>query len=170
MEHFGIVRLPRIGNGKHNIHFDPIDSEYHHLLQHLATMSRFNHMLSRIGQKDCVLRETGISATRPMIQSVAGEGMEWHSDGAAGEYTVLLSLSTNSDDMGSLGIVPQSFLEYRPLLGHEQIDSNLMNSRCIRYSYEEKATVFLDARTLHSVAPNVSDRWRFIVWFIYDAY
>lgn len=40
----------------------------------------------------------------------------------------------------------------------------------IDYVYEAAAPLIFDARTLHSVANNVSEKWRVVIWFIFDCY
>eukprot|EP01041_Mallomonas_annulata_P003786 gene3786-7520_t len=219
-ETLGITRFPCIGNGKHNIHFDSIDSEYHKILANLAESSHFSSLLSAYQQKTCVLRETGMSVTRPKIPITSsyntnndiqstilddyddshtsttsdcttssstnntentssssvpvrycnGDGMEWHSDGAAGECTVLMALEDIPADRGSLGIVPGSCEEYLDGIGHEEINPTALEKRCSWLSYSQGSPLFFDARTLHAVSPNTSDSWRFVIWFIYDSY
>ena len=145
MQAYEIVRLPRIGNGKHNVHFDPLFSKQHKVLQRLAAEASFDELLSKYMGKQCSLRETGISITRPMridhnssCSSVAstscidpsqplphhcipGEGMEWHSDGSRGEATVLMALEDVDSTMGSLHVVPGSHHEYKDGVGHEEV-------------------------------------------------
>ncbi len=78
--------------------------------------------------------ETGLSITRPNYNGVigAGEGMEWHSDGAKGEFTVLMSLYDVEENQGSLGIIPGSFSDYREGTGHGHINSKYISDRQIR--------------------------------------
>lgn len=65
IEEHHIVRLPRIGNGKHNVHFDPEFSPEHETLSRVIEKSAVLPYLSfYMGQK-CSLRETGMSVTRP---------------------------------------------------------------------------------------------------------
>jgi len=40
----------------------------------------------------------------------------------------------------------------------------------IAYNYRAGQPMIIDARTLHSVTPNISDKWRVVVWFIYDSF
>lgn len=47
--------------------------------------------------------------------------MQWHSDGAQGEATMLLSLDGIDDDMGCLKIVPGSHRKYVPGTGHSEV-------------------------------------------------
>ena len=121
----GIVRMPRIGRGKHNIHFDPYMSDQHAALERLAKESHFTEVLSAYMNADCVIRESGVSITRPSVAngsfvtpadctnfSTAGEGMEWHSDGPKGEATILMSLWDIDSSVGSLRVVPGSHLRY----------------------------------------------------------
>ena len=65
-EENNIVRMPRIGRGKHNIHFDPEFSEQHKVLAQLTYDSHFSEMLSIYMGKKCTLRETGLTVTRPI--------------------------------------------------------------------------------------------------------
>jgi hypothetical protein len=135
-EFYNITRMPRIGKGKHNIHFDPEFSSQHAFLVEMIEESKMLDMLSLISQKTCSLRETGMSLTCPKHTSVsfsgdngngsnltvAGEGMEWHSDGAKGEYTMLMSIIEDVTwEMGSLRIVPGSHLEYVDGTGHDEV-------------------------------------------------
>jgi hypothetical protein len=85
-EFWSVVRTPRINPGKHNIHFDPYESEQHRALAALAEQAGLAEMLTRYqrevelvdtteegegrgGQTSrpkCVsLRETGLSLTAP---------------------------------------------------------------------------------------------------------
>jgi hypothetical protein len=66
MEQYNIVRMPRIGRGKHNIHFDPEFSEQHRIIAELAQASHFSEFLSAYMNKPCTLRETGLTMTRPI--------------------------------------------------------------------------------------------------------
>jgi hypothetical protein len=38
------------------------------------------------------------------------------------------------------------------------------------YEYREGQPLMIDARTLHSVSRNSSDKWRLVIWFIFDSY
>jgi hypothetical protein len=38
------------------------------------------------------------------------------------------------------------------------------------YEYRAGQPMMIDARTLHSVSRNSSDRWRLVIWFIFDSY
>ncbi len=66
LEHHNIVRMPRIGRGKHNIHFDSEFSEQHQAIAQLAWESHFSEFLTAYMNKPCTLRETGLTMTRPM--------------------------------------------------------------------------------------------------------
>jgi len=214
-EFMNIVRMPRIGRGKHNIHFDPLESPAHEALAELAKESHFAEALTEYmkqcctsymsnDNKDvkcevkCVLRETGISLTRPYnenmhqysvhttavstavtaneedIDVAAGEGMEWHSDGSKGEATVLMALEDVTPQQGSLRVIPNSHSVYELGVGHreESLLQNalLLEEECVVYNYRAGQPMMIDARTLHSVTPNVSQDWRWITWFIFDSY
>lgn len=143
-----IERMPRIGRGKHNIHFDPLLSKQHCAVADLARESCFSETLSMYMGKLCTLREAGISLTRPINDKITednqtctdednndtadieivtkgkamtGEGMEWHSDGAAGEATVLMSVDDIDESMGSLRVVPGSHKRYVAGIGHDEV-------------------------------------------------
>jgi hypothetical protein len=45
-----------------------------------------------------------------------------------------------------------------------------MEREMVTYSYRAGQPMIIDARTLHSVSPNVSEKWRVVVWFIFDSY
>lgn len=60
-----ITRMPRIGNGKHNIHFDPEFSPEHKALSDLVHNSPVLKLLSHYMGFECSLRESGLSVTRP---------------------------------------------------------------------------------------------------------
>ncbi|RYH32308.1 hypothetical protein EON65_00820 [archaeon] len=133
-EEFCITRMPRIGRGKHNIHFDPILSVQHEAVAELASQSLFADILSNYSGKSYSLRESGFSLTRPTLESMenstaslqrsslyAGEGMEWHSDGSAGEATVLLSLTGITEDMGPVRVMPRSHKDYVDGTGHSEV-------------------------------------------------
>lgn len=122
----GIVRLPRIGNGKHNVHFDPFSSHHHGILKDAAREMQLCVILTKYLQRECILRETGLSLTRPAVREnesnvSIGEGMEWHSDGAEGECTVLLGLRNVTDQMGALKVVFKSHLSYQSGIGHGNV-------------------------------------------------
>ena len=169
-EVWNITRLPRIGNGKHNIHFDAFESQHHAILAEFVQTSGVLHLLQTYLEGTVQLRETGLSATRPFLNGVSGEGMEWHSDGSAGECTMLMSLHDISPTTGSLCISPASHLEYKLGKGHTSIDCEAHDRRMLISPYQSGAPVIIDARTLHKVTPNYSARWRFVVWFIFDSY
>lgn len=73
--------------------------------------------------------------------------MEWHSDGAKGEATILLGLQNVSPDQGSLRVVPGSHLRYVDGIGHDEVsiviffffalNINLDYSRCITGDFKE---------------------------------
>jgi hypothetical protein len=69
-EEMNIVRMPRIGRGKHNIHFDPQFSEQHQALAELAAESHFAELLTSYMRASCSIRESGISMTRPYDNSI----------------------------------------------------------------------------------------------------
>lgn len=170
VDKYNIVRLPRIGHGKHNVHFDAYESRYHKLLVDFIKESSLDNVLTACMRREMHLRETGMSVTRPLINGVAGEGMEWHSDGSEGECTVLLSLANIQRETGALCVVPKSHKEYVLGVGHEMIDASEMNGRQLLYHYEAGVPLIIDARTLHRVTDNFSSTWRFVIWFIFDSY
>ncbi len=47
--------------------------------------------------------------------------MQWHSDGADGEATMLLSFDGISEDMGVLKLVPRSYMEYVDGIGYDEV-------------------------------------------------
>ena len=169
-EVWSIARLPRIGNGKHNMHFDAFESQHHAILADLVHTSGVIQLLRGYLGSSVQLRETGLSVTRPCIKGVSGDGMEWHSDGSEGECTMLMSIDDISPITGSLCISPASQLEYKLGEGHTQIDSQAHDQRMLVSHYQSGSPVIIDARTLHKVTPNNSTSWRFVVWFIFDSY
>lgn len=205
MEDLCVVRMPRIGRGKHNIHFDPFLPGTHNTLADLAEESSFSKILSSYMRKECSIREYGISMTRPYYSSSStdpstapGEGMEWHSDGARGEATVLMALDDINEMMGTLFIMPGSHMKYVDGIGHDEVcedhfiylhcegwifivcsvfrqdhvraQSKILDEGKASYNYRAGCPIIIDARTLHSVSPNMSDRWRVIIWYIFDSY
>jgi hypothetical protein len=71
-------------------------------------LTQISSFLLFLSGSTCSVRETGLSLTKPSTGTVAldgrqghgegrgqqhGEGMEWHSDGSEGEFTMLMSLS-----------------------------------------------------------------------------
>eukprot|EP01038_Epipyxis_sp_PR26KG_P012079 gene12079-16164_t len=185
MNKLNIVRLPRIGRGKHNIHFDPEFSIHHDSAANFADVAGFSLRLSQHTGKVCTLRETGISLTRPAVDETLnkslkhvsdnsnyGEGMEWHSDGAEGEFTILMSIENIESEMGSLRVVPGSHLLYVEGIGHDEDNLKLKSqdllNEMICYAYRAGDPMVIDARTLHSVA--ASNEWRLVLWFIFDTY
>jgi ectoine hydroxylase-related dioxygenase (phytanoyl-CoA dioxygenase family) len=183
MEENNITRMPRIGNGKHNIHFDPEFSIEHKALADLVASSPVLKLLSHYMGFECSLRESGISATRPKTSEQFskvhpdrkfGEGMQWHSDGADGEATMLLSFDGIDEDMGVLKLVPRSYMEYVSGVGYDEalVESRIieLERRASKYCYQSGNPVIFDARTMHGVENNVSDKWRVVCWFIIDCY
>lgn len=148
IDHWNIVRSPRINPGKHNIHFDPFLSEHHAALADMASSSCLSDLLTEyqyklevsrlekdfdgnnsdndMTRKTCSLRETGLSLTAPVKgklnvnsnQSLFGNGMELHSDGCRGENTVLLSFDDISFEQGPLLVSPGSHHDYVDGIGH----------------------------------------------------
>lgn len=47
--------------------------------------------------------------------------MQWHSDGADGEATMLLSFDGIDEDMGVLKLVPRSYMEYVSGVGYDEV-------------------------------------------------
>lgn len=47
--------------------------------------------------------------------------MQWHSDGADGEATMLLSFDGITEDMGVLKLVPRSYMEYVTGVGYDEV-------------------------------------------------
>jgi hypothetical protein len=70
LETNNITRLPRIGRGKHNVHFDPEFSSCHTVLANLLESSSLLEALSYYMGGKCSLRETGLSVTRPHLNSL----------------------------------------------------------------------------------------------------
>lgn len=134
LDDLGLVRLPRIGRGKHNIHFDPHLSSHHAYLAALVDFIQLPPLLSLCSGRICSLRETGFSLTRKATESNGsgvdyGEGMEWHSDGAEGEFTMLMGLYDVPMEMGPLKILPKSHLLYQDGVGHLNVSNYLRNKR-----------------------------------------
>jgi hypothetical protein len=84
---WNLVRFPRIGLGKHNLHFDPFESIHHQYLNNFCEQCYLPTFLSQYTKTPMKLRETGISVTRPYMNGRHGDGMEWHSDGSKGKIT-----------------------------------------------------------------------------------
>eukprot|EP01039_Chlorochromonas_danica_P002142 gene2142-2336_t len=183
-----ITRMPRIGRGKHNIHFDPQFSPQHEALATMVKEGGILDLLTNYLGKQFSLRETGFTMTRPMVPEVLEEkeavtederelyhgGMEWHSDGALGEVTMLITFTGIKESMGPVRIMPGSHMDYVEGIGHteeilkqrkEELEANL-----VQYVYEPATPLVFDSRTLHSVSNNYSDEWRILIWFIYDCY
>ena len=140
-DRWNITRMPRIGQGKHNIHLDPYLSNHHLVLSQLATQSHLAELLSKYMNRACSLRECGLSLTRPCIREStyswssddhdngsndssgdgAGEGMEWHSDGSNGEATVLMSFEDIDYEQGALRVIPNSHKIYVDDVGHDEV-------------------------------------------------
>jgi hypothetical protein len=144
-DRWSITRMPRIGQGKHNIHLDPYLSNHHLVLSQLATQSQFVELLSKYMNRACCLRECGLSLTRPCIKDStypwigdhdgsndsssddgSGEGMEWHSDGSNGEATVLMSFDDIDYEQGALRVIPNSHKIYVDDVGHDEVQSVYM--------------------------------------------
>jgi hypothetical protein len=147
LEDLDIVRLPRIGRGKHNVHFDADTSSQHRAMVAYAEAKGIGELLSRYHphQHRFTLRETGLSLTRPSTSSSSrgtvsnppgdyndgddyddneyehGEGMEWHSDGSAGECTMLVSMDKIDPAMGCLHVVPGTHTLYHAAKGHTDV-------------------------------------------------
>ena len=148
MDNWRVVRTPRINPGKHNIHFDPFESEQHDALADMAAASDlenmltdYQHQISKLDISDdedtndtfsnrrISLRETGLSLTAPNKskrsersgcgdQFSFGNGMELHSDGCKGENTVLFSFDDISFEKGPLLVSPMSQNDYVDGIGH----------------------------------------------------
>ena len=54
-----------IYTGKHNIHFDPYESNQHKALVNMIIEAKITDLLSAFSKKTCTVRETGFSMTRP---------------------------------------------------------------------------------------------------------
>ncbi len=52
--------------------------------------------------------------------------MEWHSDGAEGEATILLGLQDVAPEQGSLRVIPGSHLRYVEGIGHDEVRNALV--------------------------------------------
>ena len=161
------------------------------MLESLARHCNIQHKIPG----NCVLRETGLSVTRPARDNIhLGEGMEFHSDGAQGmitihistyplslhrvmtyyqckgEYTMLMSFADVSAEQGALCLHPNSHLQFKTGIGHGDLDQQKLCNTCEKYMYRSGEPVIIDARTLHGVTSNISSHWRFVAWFIYDMY
>jgi 2-keto-3-deoxy-galactonokinase len=55
--------------------------------------------------------------------------MEWHSDGAKGEFTILVGLEDVSPDQGFLRVVPGSHMRYVDGVGHEEVYTHQIANR-----------------------------------------
>lgn len=118
-EELGIVRYPRIGAGKHNIHFDIHDTiGIHNALKKVASQ-----MIACVHEKKFELREYGLSITRPysQIHQKHGEGIEWHSDGGKGEHTMIVAMEDIPKRMGALKVLPGSHQVYVDGRGHGEV-------------------------------------------------
>jgi hypothetical protein len=208
-----VVRIPRINRGKHNIHFNPEFSYHHKVLETMAENAKLPKLLE-LAQNNlelndngyiCKLREIGLSMTRPLIKDNNlnddsfdyGSGMEMHSDGCKGEYTVLMSLDSDIEkDKGALLVVPRSHLDYIDGIGHDpsnlkHVDNNAFindnnndnnnnnnnnddndnnNRHVYEYAYRESQPIVIDARTIHGARSNISSDWRVICWYIYETF
>jgi ectoine hydroxylase-related dioxygenase (phytanoyl-CoA dioxygenase family) len=118
--------------------------------------------------------------------------MQWHSDGAWGESTILMSLFDFQRDFGVLKVVPGSHYQYVEGIGYDEVihfpffvklsyicliykkivDSKRLEleSQAVHYAYEEGNPIVLDARVMHGVENNYSNEWRVVCWFIVDSY
>lgn len=68
-----ITRLPRIGRGKHNVHFHPEFSPQHQALVELVSEGRVIDILTNYWGQQYSLRETGFTMTRPMTERSASD-------------------------------------------------------------------------------------------------
>lgn len=191
IEEYGIVRMPRIGDGKHNIHFDIHDAMgEHRVLQDMAQI--FYKVMSGVNSnKKYQLRDYGLGVTRPYSKKFGskGEGIDWHSDGGKGEYTMIFYLGDgteanmsnadgmekNENDLGCLKVIPNSHLDFdsETGIGHGTIDCAKCEQRCDKYHYyyQYYTPIIFDARLLHCGSPNSNSKhWRNIVWYIFDSY
>jgi ectoine hydroxylase-related dioxygenase (phytanoyl-CoA dioxygenase family) len=173
-----VLRSPRIGRGKHNVHFDAYGSACHSAMARLAAEGHFEELFSAYQATECSLSETGVSLTQPRMRGVCGEGMEWHSDGGEGACTVLLSLQDVSDEQGCVGVKPRSHLRYSP--GKDMYDADATYTNVLTttanteeevwHGYKAGAPLLIDARTLHCARENSSDKFRVVLWFIFDVH
>lgn len=142
-DRFNIVRFPRIGHGKHNCHFDSHCSEQHEALANLAAAAGIETLLTAYHDKAAHLRETGISLTSPN----GGDGMEWHSDGGAGENTCLMTLSDLLPEQGVLRISPKSHTRYKDGVGHENIDVTTASLGSLDHCYQAGEPIIIDGES-----------------------
>jgi hypothetical protein len=140
-----IVRYPRIGKGRHNVHHDPLTSRQHAALADLAESAQVPALLTRYHGKPTFLRETGFSVTSPN----SAEGMEFHSDGPRGENTMLMTIIESVDAaQGALMVVPRSHKEYVDGVGHGQIDPQAALSRKVDHLYERGRPMLIDGASV----------------------
>ncbi|GMH42319.1 hypothetical protein BSKO_10238 [Bryopsis sp. KO-2023] len=167
-DELGVVRSPFVGDGKRNVHFDPHESEAHFGMADLARESMLEDVIRAYAGEECSLSETGFSVTRP-----GGEGMEWHSDGVEGEMTILMSLTEISEEQGCLGVVPCSHKKYcseKAEGGAEEAQQRVVDEGPrVWYAYRPGVPMLIDARTLHCARDNRSDRFRVLLWWIYNS-
>jgi ectoine hydroxylase-related dioxygenase (phytanoyl-CoA dioxygenase family) len=158
---YGISRLPRVNNGKKNVHFSD-GSALHSVLAKLAAAAGVAELLSAAHGAPLTLSESGLSLTR-----AGGSGMEWHSDGGEGENTVLLSLEDQPAERGALGFIPGSHVMYEP--GQDVAEQRKATGRnALWFPYEAGSAAVIDARVLHAAADNTSAQQRAVVWYIYN--
>ena len=58
----------------------------------------------------------------------------------------------------------------RPCCSSPSLPLLLPHSEDLRYAYRAGDPIINDARTIHGVLPNTSDRWRLVLWCILDVY
>ena len=162
MKGFGVARLPRVNNGKKNVHFSD-GSVLHTALAALAAAAGLAELLTAVRGSPVTLSESGLSLTRG-----GGSGMEWHADGGEGENTCLLSLEDQPPERGALGLIPGSHLLYEPG-GEVSTQIEATGGNAVWFAYEAGAVVSIDARCLHAAADNTSSDMRCVVWYIFTA-
>lgn len=59
--------------------------------------------------------------TRLICRELYHGGMEWHSDGALGEVTMLITFTGIKESMGPVRIMPGSHMDYVEGIGHAEV-------------------------------------------------
>ncbi|CEL98577.1 unnamed protein product [Vitrella brassicaformis CCMP3155] len=167
LDDLGVVRMPECGRLRKNVHLSDESPQHEAMAEFMQTAGIPDILQAALGsERTLVLSETGLSLTLP-----GGSEIEWHADGDAGEFTVLMSLDTFDRSTGPLGIRLGSHLDY--VTDHRADEAAGRKEKEEReevwYCYREGVPCVIDARTQHMGSANQYSSLRVVCWWIYQS-